>query len=309
MKIGVVHATSAAGIYYALEKGYFAEQGITLEMTGMRNMVDMVAPLTTGDLDIGAGGVASGVFNAFERDIGLRLIAGYIVYVVGDRFSMWLVRKDLAGQVKDYADLKGKKVATSAKGTVGEMGMHFALARGGLSINDAEHVELGFGDAIAALANKGIDVASSIEPFITQAVSQGIAQTWKSTSEVVPDYQAGIFVASPKFMAEKRDVANRFMVAYLQGARGYTDVFFKNKGGREGGLAALAKYSGIKDQVLLEKMAPVYIEPNSSVYTKNLTEQMEWYIKVGYVKTRVSLERLVDTGPTDYAVKILGKYQ
>lgn len=302
-------ATSAAGLFYGVEKGYFAEQGITLDMKILNRLDDAVGPLSTGDLDIGFGALGAGLFNAFARGIEMRIIAGYAYYPPGDKFVMWLVRKDLVGQIKDYSDLKGRAIASNRRGTIGELTLDKALAKANLKIDDVNFVEISLADMLVAFGNKSIDVAYGYEPMITRAGAMGLAEPWKSISEATPNYLIALAVASPKFLSEKRDVANRFMVAYLKAVHVYNDVFFKNKGDRAGMLAALGKYSGIGDQALLDKMAPASIQPDGAIDVKSLNEQMDWYVQHGYVEKRVPLESKVDTGPIDYAVKLLGKYQ
>lgn len=137
----------------------------------------------------------------------------------------------------------------------------------------------------------------------------GVAEPWKDIAEVLPNYQNGIWLASPQFVTQKRDVAQRWMVAWLKGAREYTDVFFKNKGDKAGMLAALIKYTPVKDAALYDKMGPTAVGVNGDVDAKNIAEQMEWYMGAGYVKTRLPVEKLVDNGLAEYAVKQLGRYQ
>src|SRR5438067_12266027 len=50
---GEIGGTSDAGIYIAEDKGYFKEQGIELERNRFQTAVEMVAPLSVGQLDVG----------------------------------------------------------------------------------------------------------------------------------------------------------------------------------------------------------------------------------------------------------------
>src|SRR6266545_5532067 len=53
--MGELGSASDSGLFIALEKGYFAEQGIEVERTRFNTAADMVAPLGTGQLDVGGG--------------------------------------------------------------------------------------------------------------------------------------------------------------------------------------------------------------------------------------------------------------
>src|SRR5215207_8810271 len=53
VRAGVVGSTSDAGIYISMEKGYFREQGIEVELSMFQAAQQMISLLGTGQLDIG----------------------------------------------------------------------------------------------------------------------------------------------------------------------------------------------------------------------------------------------------------------
>src|SRR5262245_45502018 len=52
------------------EKGYFAEQGIQLDVTTFRAMTDLLPLLATDKLDVITGGSSSAIFNAHASGAG-----------------------------------------------------------------------------------------------------------------------------------------------------------------------------------------------------------------------------------------------
>src|SRR3979490_933942 len=72
---GIVNTLSDVGFFVADAKGYFAEEGLDVKLTSFRAAGAMMAPLGSGDLDVGAGSVTAGIFNANERAIPTRLAA------------------------------------------------------------------------------------------------------------------------------------------------------------------------------------------------------------------------------------------
>jgi NitT/TauT family transport system substrate-binding protein len=59
VKIGVANAVSDAGIFIAREKGFFKDEGLTVEIIAFASGANMVAPLGTGQLDVGGGSAAA----------------------------------------------------------------------------------------------------------------------------------------------------------------------------------------------------------------------------------------------------------
>ena len=65
IRVGSSPVLSSAGIYLADEKGYFKEQGLTVEITDVANSgAPMTVLLAKGEIEVGAGNLTSGLFNA-----------------------------------------------------------------------------------------------------------------------------------------------------------------------------------------------------------------------------------------------------
>src|SRR5438477_501207 len=60
LKMGGGRSGSELNIMAAIERGYFAEERIDLEIVDFTTGAQMVPPLATGDLDIASGGIAVG---------------------------------------------------------------------------------------------------------------------------------------------------------------------------------------------------------------------------------------------------------
>jgi ABC-type nitrate/sulfonate/bicarbonate transport system substrate-binding protein len=54
VRLGYIGGISDAAFYIAIDRGYFARQGIDLELTRFNSATDMVAPLSAGQLDVGS---------------------------------------------------------------------------------------------------------------------------------------------------------------------------------------------------------------------------------------------------------------
>src|SRR5438128_8597810 len=119
VKVASAGIASDIGFFLAHKKGYFRAEGLTVELTQLANSPQMIGPLGRGQLDVGAGTVAVGLYNAVERDIALRAVADKGSMRPGYGFTGLLVRKDLAeaGRFKAFKDLKGMKIAVGTFGS------------------------------------------------------------------------------------------------------------------------------------------------------------------------------------------------
>ena len=115
VRMGGIAGVIDRALWTGEAKGFYEEQGISLEIENFTTTVDMVAPLATGRLDAGHGATNAGLLNAVATGVPLRFVSNMNVIrppAEGGRNSYQVVvRKDLAEQVKSMADLRGRRLA------------------------------------------------------------------------------------------------------------------------------------------------------------------------------------------------------
>lgn len=308
VKVGMKQVISDAGILIGMAKGYYKDLGIKIEPVQFNSGQEMINQLAAGQLDVGATVSASGLFNAMSRDIPVKIVADKGINVPGKGYYRLVIRKDLVGTIKDFKDLRGRKIAIVGTASLDEIALVRVLEKGGLTTKDIDmQVIRAFPDMIAALANKSIDAAMVIEPFVTLGISKGVADPWKDPSEYDPDAQTAFLVFGTS-LTTKPEIANRFMTAYVKAMRDYNDAFFKNKGKAEI-IDILCKYSVIKDAALYDKMFPTGLNPDGYARMKGITMDLDWYKANKLLKSDIKVEDAVDNSFVDFALKVLGKYQ
>jgi NMT1/THI5 like protein len=75
IKVGDVRVLNGGGLYVAVEKGYFRDQGLDVRLENLTGGADAVPFLATGELDLALGNVSVGLFNAFDRGADVKIIA------------------------------------------------------------------------------------------------------------------------------------------------------------------------------------------------------------------------------------------
>ena len=311
LKVGTVNATSDAGIFIALDKGYFREEGIEVETENFQTAAQMIAPLGAGQLDIATGAIAAGLFNAAAREVPMRIVAdkGSTPSPEWD-FVALMIRKDLidSGQVKDYSDLRGLNFSTTAPGNSTEIELASALAKGGLTLADVTYTPLSFPDMITAFGNRAIDGAIVIEPFISRIESQGTAVRWRGNVDFYGNQQVAVIMYGPALVNERQEVARRWMVAYIRGLRDYNDAFGPAKRGREEVVQILTRHTVVKDPKDYDLMRPAGLDPDGQLVLQSIRDDLAYYERVGLVRERIDLSRVIDTSFQEYAVQQLGPY-
>jgi NitT/TauT family transport system substrate-binding protein len=313
VRVGIVGASSDAPFFIADAKGYYAAEGLTVELMPFDSGAKMVAPLGTGDLDAGGGAASVGLYNAVKRGVGLKIVADKVHYGPGYSFASLLVRKELVaqGKFKSYADLKGLKVAISGVGIGDESVLNEALKRGGLKWGDATPVTMGFAQHPPALANGAVDASITNEPTSTFIQRQGSAVRFAGNDEFYPNQQTAVLLYGEPFIQVRRPIALKFMRAYIRAVRFYNDALADGHLAGPNGpevIAILTKYSSIKDADLYRAITPPAIDPNGNLNEVSLTKDWQFFRDTGQLDGKIAPAHIVDTDFARQIVTELGLY-
>jgi len=312
---GYVGTASDIGLYLAARKGYFRAEGLDVTLSQFDLTNKMVPMLGTGDLDVGSGTVAVGLYNAASRGVALRVVADKGSMRAGYGYEGLMVRRDLVegGRYKDFADLKGMTIAVASFGGGNASGANQALKRGGLTFGDAKFVTLPFPQHLVAFANRAIDAAMTNEPTMTLAVEKGVAVRIAGNDVIYPQQQTAILIYSEKFARSRPEAALKFMRAYIRAVRDYNGALVDGRlAGPNAGevIAALTQYSSLKDPELLRKITPPAVNPDGHVNLDGMRMDLAFYREQGLVQDpAIKAEDIIDMSFVDKVVNELGPYR
>ena len=251
--MGYVPASIFAPIFVAKEKGYFAEQGIDMNLEPLPGGSDMVLLTASGDFDAGIGGTGPAFFNAVASGLPIKVIAPG--HQEGSPVATPLMISKAncdSGAIKSVADLKGKKVSVNARGAT-EYWLAQALGTAGLTLDDIQLETPAFPDAVVALQSGAIDAAMVGEPLATKAEQDGIAVRLLSDFPV-QNIQPTMIFANQKWLDENPQLATGLVTAYLKAARDLTNGGFDDPAT----LAIIEQYTNVPADLIKESVKPVY---------------------------------------------------
>ena len=305
VRVGVYASISDAPLYVAIDKGYFKEQGLDVELLEINSGAAMMTQLASGDMDASGGTPGAGVYNAVRQGIPFKIVADKGSAQPGHGYFAFVVRKDLADKIKTPADLKGRLLAVTGykEGASSEATIGRLLAQDGTKESEIQQINMSFGDIVAALGNKKVDVGVLIEPLVTQVVANDIATLWKRSDEVYPNQQYGALMYGPGII-KRPEVAKKFMVAYLKGARFYNDAL-SGKASRDELVSILVHHTSVKRPELYQRMVFPGIDPDGKLNTAGMAQDVKYWTATGRMKQPVNLADIVDSSYAEYATKQL----
>ncbi len=311
VRVGIVGSLVDGPIFIAQDRGYFAEEGLDVEEVRADGATQLMAPLAAGQIEILGASMSAGFYNAFARDIDVRIVADKGRIPPGHGNAGLVARKDLydSGAVRSLADLRGRRVGLAGYGAGSAVTLFLGhgMETHGLSLADVDAVDIVLGDLNAALANGSLDAAIQIEPLLTVGLTNGFYGLIMRSDELYPDLQSGFVLYAADFIRDQNEVGRRWMVAYLRGVRDYADAFDRNRD-RDEVIAILARNTGVKDTSLYDRMVSSYMDPNGRLNVPTLVEAQDWFAAHGYIPRKVDVPSLIDYQFVDYAVGVLGEY-
>ena len=223
--------------WIAKEAGYLTAEGLEVELIRVGGSTRMVAALLGGSAPlIHAGAPAAFAASAAGSDV-------VIVAAIGSMSPFRLMARP---EIKQPADLKGKKAGITTFGSTSDQMVRLALKHFGLEANkDVALLPLGGQpEAFAAMQGGSVQIVPMSYPLYLSALKLGMRELLKLSDLGFEDVNGSV-ISTRSYLAQQRETALRFMRAFVRGMHRYrTDKEFSKR--------VLAKYGKITDNELLE---------------------------------------------------------
>ena len=307
IKIGIARSTSNAAELMAIKNGYFKEFGIKLDWDDIDTTANVIALLAQGKYQIVAGGISAGYFNALEKNLPITMVADRVSTPIGHNL---MLRPDLKDQIKTPRDLKGRVVASNGQGSVSTYEVGKILEKYGLTLADIEIKILPFTQMAVAFANKAIDAAIVIPPFVWQLEEQKIALPFASVDELVEPQPMTIAVImiNTDWAKKNPELVQNYFHAWLRGVRDYCQGYH-GSAIRNTVVEELMRSGTERRPELLHKFPWPARSPNGRINVASLLDIQTWYVKNKLSNVEIPAVRLVDTSYIDVAIQKLGAFE
>lgn len=297
LDIGMLKLTSSAPLFIGMEKGFFEEEGITVNEKWFDAAQPIAVATVSGDIDIGATGITASLYNM--------IAAGQKMYIVADKgreqpgYSSTALLVHSESATKSVDELKGKKIGITQTGSTYHYMAGRLLETYGLSLADVELVPLGkIGAMMDALQGKQVDAVLLNEPNVTAAVKEGYGKVIASIGDEFEYQTSAIFFSEQ--MANNRDAAIRFMKAYAKATNYYYDAVL----GKENGQTApganydevvdiIAKYTDQPEENI--KLGLPYMDRDGRLLADDIQTQIDWYTANGMIEGSLDASAIVKT--------------
>src|SRR3954469_14383540 len=153
-------------IYVAVHKGFFAAEGLDLELNFAQSGAAVTQQLTGGSLDVALSVGITDPIRAIDKGAPLALVR-----IIGNAAPYALIGKP---ELKSIADLRGKTISTGADSDITTVYFERMMAANGMKRGDYTTLPAGVAAArFAALKAGVVDAAVVLPPVNFQAAKAG----------------------------------------------------------------------------------------------------------------------------------------
>ncbi len=297
LKIGYPSAAPVAPIYIAKEKGYYAAQGIDVDLVQFDSAGPISVAVTSGSLDIALAGMTASFYSLAGQG-ALKIIAGAVHEMPGWHAEAIVAsNKGFEAGVKTLKDLGGRTIATT------QIGSSFYYALG--LVADKYNVDLksirivqtqANANTVSTVAGGSVDAAVGTYTGFTPLLQKDSVKFLGYIGDETP-WQIAVIIASTKVVRDKPELVERWLKAFRQATRTYHDAFTNSKEQREDQptapeiLAIMSKYLGQTTEQIGPSIG--YVDPEGRLDVKDIHRQVAWFEAQGLVKGHADADSII----------------
>ena len=212
----VTHSIFYAPFYVAIEKGYFKEEGIEIDLTNGGGSDASMTALLSNSAEIALLGPETGIYTLSGGASDYPIIFAQLT----KRDGSFLVSRKSEPNFK-WTDLVGKEIIAGRRGGSPAMSLQYALNKNGLF--DKQNVNLNydvqFSLTAAAFEGGTGDYVTMFEPTASEFQRLGKGYIVAAVGEESGEVPFTCFMAKESFLKNNRDIAESFTKALYKAVK------------------------------------------------------------------------------------------
>lgn len=296
LKVGYVNVPGFGAIFIGQAKGYFAAQGLTVELTPFEGAQPVALAVVAGDIDFGFAGPSGGFYNLAGKG-ALRIIAGVIRDAPGFKNQAFVVSNRAYGSgLKSYRDMAGRTFAIAQTGGPSHYSIALLAEKFGLDLKSIRVLPLqSLPNAVSAVVGGQADATVISASAAMPAVQRGNVKLIGWVGDETP-WQIGVAFASAKTTNERQETVERFLRAYRRAARDYHDAFTGPNEERADGPTAPEILDIIAKNLHQppETINIPYVDADGMLDVQDIFHQIAWFKSQGLVMNEAKGDDIID---------------
>lgn len=299
VKLCSVRSFGGGPTMVAIEKGFFAKQGLDAEMVMFDSAQPIAVAVVSGDCDFGAAGLSAAFFNFVAQGTLKVIAAGTWEHKGFQSVGVLVSNQAYAAGLKSFKDMAGHTVGITQLGTPLQYYLLQLAAKHHVPEASVRFVPLQSNSVVAsAIAGGQVDLAVQTAVPIAAVVSKGDGKVLGWTSDELPPRQGEAVFTATKTANDRPNIVKAYLAGLRAGDSYIHDAVVGPDGKRREGatlpevIAIVAKHLQQPESVIRQNLP--YFDPQARVAPNDLVTLGAWYVQQHMVKTPVKAEDIVD---------------
>jgi ABC-type nitrate/sulfonate/bicarbonate transport system substrate-binding protein len=305
--VGDNQTLGVADVYIAVDRGYYTDEGIDIDLPQLGAPQVTIQALATSQINFAIANPDPSLFNAFDRNLDMKMMAALTRNKPGDHPASFMVRSELidSGQYHSPKDLVGHPVGVPALQS--QFYVNLVMQKDGLTAKDVDIKQFQQpGDLISAFASKSIDAGWTADPTVTQIVSQGLAKVVYVTGDLFTGAVGATLAMSPNYGTQQPDAAYRFVYATMRGHLDYYHAFIAKDVDKAPIVQILINHTPIKDPKLYDTIGLASVDLVPRMDTQSWEVLQSYFVSIGLQDRPADLASHVDNSYIEKAAAQMG---
>lgn len=283
IQVGTLPLANAAPLYLGMDKGFFQDEGLKIELQVGGGGADIIPALIAGENQFGFIGVVSAI-QARARGVPVTSVAISDQGAAVDSEATDVLVAPADSDITTLQDLKGKTIAVNAVGGQAELLIKGALVTESIDPSSVTLLEVPPSETLAALRQGRVDVAYAPEPFLTETLgTETIRPIDAPLVTMQPNILNGVYAASESYVQQNPEVVDSFARAMNRSVT-YTQEHPQEA--RE----TIAGFTDIPQDVVQEMRIPKWsTEPDP----KSVRRTADLMVRFDFIEEKPNLEKVV----------------
>ena len=204
-------------LYWGIDQGFFANQGIDLEIWYAYGGPELARSVNNGRIHIGEMGLPPFI-TAYREGLRAKIVGSSVIQQLDHHLAA-------CPHITSTVDLAGCRIGILSAGSCDDYFIRKMLSAHEIDpAGDVELMPLGEDYGKLDLFVDGrVDAAFVVEPQLARGEHEGLLRIIDRVADYFPHYQWGIILASEMWLQHQEDLLGRLMHAYRQACRSIKD--------------------------------------------------------------------------------------
>lgn len=222
IKVAETPGIPAAFVQFGVNKGFFSEEGLDVEVSTLPGGAQQVTAALSGDVQFTGGDVVA--FTTFRsRGVPVKIVrpgSGGGTDIHSDYIGL-IVGPD--SDIEKPEDLAGRLIGVNELNNIGAIMSIVALEKYDVPTDSTRWAEIPLPNVMAAIESGQIEAGYAIEPFISLAEARGFRTVLNQAAEYGDYTQVGLSLTTEAFMASNPEQVAAFQRAHKRTGAYVTD--------------------------------------------------------------------------------------